>query len=709
MDNNINILEKDTWVSPFTIKIIENFLDERYYSFIKNIIETRNFIPATQGVGGRNIVQKEHKIRLDYTLNNQECATIDNHFLKKADCNCNLRERWRLLYYNGDTEEKGFRDAHTDWTTYSCHRRMSIIIGYSDPSEYEGGELYFRDKDIKYKIEKGAALVFDAKLVHEVLPVTKGKRYVLQAFLFDDSGYDLKREKNGKQHFSLLGNDLPPQSALPETKESNNDFLIYENKNAVHSRINSVNDCYIGNYKYMSDLRSFLEKNPEIHCFTWHKPDHLNKKWAGRAYGWNKRQVLEKKRLSNYTWPIEMKVISGVKNEIKQTNSDKATILETKEDSVESVNCLNVPVKNSVNDDNKYLTIVGTDGGPGNQIVGIKEAILISEVLNRNLIVPPILQHYVLNRLYRGTSEINPKYWNFNKIFTYKNDENYFKNLMENKELLKKEETVYYLRRQDIDKPLRMERILELKPTNKFMLHQRSFRNYNDFDELKAKSENTIILTDLYNNTAISNCFWNGCDTCELNPIFLDAYKEICKNLDFSDWIKEFGDNYIKEKFGDKDFIALHLRYPDYIYGNTDIKSINKLYNETDINNLVIEICNEKQIDRENVFIATSNKAKVKSSDLKDYHILYNDKNYDECESFIEQYIATKCKYFIYTGGIHAKPDHTHLRSTWSSFVIDYRNFKLGIDDETNIYLTKKFNNFEKKAEIKTLKFSRNE
>ena len=38
---------------------------------------------------------------------------------------------------------------------------MSIIIGLSNPSDYEGGELVFPNNNLRYKIEKGAAVIFD--------------------------------------------------------------------------------------------------------------------------------------------------------------------------------------------------------------------------------------------------------------------------------------------------------------------------------------------------------------------------------------------------------------------------------------------------------------------------------------------------------------------------------------------------------------------
>ena len=143
----------------------------------------------------------------DYTLTTLECSFIDKPLIKKADCNCTLRERWRVLYYNGDNDKKAFRDAQTDWTTYSCHRRMSIIISLSEPNDYEGGELVFPNDNLKYKLNKGSAVIFDGRMVHEVLPVTKGKRYVLQAFLFDETGWSLKKEKNGYNNYALFDYD----------------------------------------------------------------------------------------------------------------------------------------------------------------------------------------------------------------------------------------------------------------------------------------------------------------------------------------------------------------------------------------------------------------------------------------------------------------------------------------------------------------------
>ena len=696
----------DNWKSPFSIKIMHDFLDEKYYCFMKKLIEKDKFYKATQGVNKKQIVQEENKIRLDYTLDMNECAVIDKPFVYKADCNCNLRERWRLLFYDGDSDKKPFRDAHKDWTAWSCHRRMSIIIGLSNPDDYEGGELYFKENNLKYKIEKGTAIIFDSKLVHEVLPLSKGKRYVIQAFLFDDSGYDLRKEKPGKNNYILLGNDIDKNSIITKNlfndKERNKElenlntdsllenikimndnknWIFLENKNMVHSRLSSVDDCFIGEYKFLSDLIEYLNNNKNIVYFTWHNCSHHNKKWKYRAYGWTQDMCIKKQKTEITKWPYEKNVLSGYSKNIKDLK------LEINEIS-------NSNIKLSQHElQNKYLTVISTDGGPGNQIVGIKEAILMSKMLNRKLLFPPIIQHYVLNRVHRGGGNNNIKYWKFSEIFEYKDDNIEVLEAIENKHIIENTSNQYFIRKNDMTNPLRMEKLLELKNKNKKLLNVRNFKNLSDYNELKGyEDEHLLTITQLYNSTAISKCFWNGCDTCEMNPVIFNLYKDICSKFHFSQKIKEFGEKYINETFGKEEFVCLHLRYSDY-GDDKDLKDITKLYNESDINNLIIKVCEKESISNKNVFVATSNQKRLLNSDLKVYKLLPKNIKYDEIESFIEQYIAIKSKIFIYSGGLtdRDKGNHEHKRSTWASFVIDYRSYLLNKEKNSNIYLTNRF------------------
>ncbi len=665
-------MTNDPWISPYSIKVMNDFLDEKYYSFLNNIIENKQFYKATQGIGNSQLVQEQHKIRLDYTLDTNECSVIDKPLINKADCKCNLRERWRLLYYNGDDDKKAFRDAHTDWTSYSCHRRMSIIIGLSNPDDYEGGELVFPNNNLKYKIGKGCAVIFDAKLLHEVLPVTKGKRYVLQAFLFDETGWNLKKVKNGYSNFAMLENveytnkimsNIKRNNQLVEQENNKNDnWDIYNNFNAVHSKISSYTADYIGTFNYCNDVYNALEKYNNKCYFTWHKPSHPNSKWRGRLYAWDENTCILKKRNNVSAWPREDHTLSGKKKSV-----DDNIFIQIVED----------------NNEDKYLSVISCDGGPGNQIEGIKEGLLLSRALNREFIFPPIIQHYTLNRSYRGNDK-EIKYWNFNEIFNYNNEK--INNLVDNISKIEDSNlTIQCTREQDIVKKLRMETLFNDK-CKKARICKNRFSNENDMKILQTEDK-YIVISHLYNNMQISTCFWNGCDICGINNQLINLYKEVCSKFDYSDKIKYLGNKFIKENLGEK-FISLHLRYQDYF--NEDIKQVNKLYDESDIKKLIDELTKDNDMP---IFIATNNQKKILNSDLKDYKMLEIDKENDELESFIEQYICSHSSIFIYSGGIHAKPTHTHLRSTWSSFVIDYRFCILNKKSNDNIYLSNYFSN----------------
>ena len=115
------------------------------------------------------------------------------------------------------------------------------------------------------------------------------------------------------------------------------------------------------------------------------------------------------------------------------------------------------------------------------------------------------------------------------------------------------------------------------------------------------------------------------------------------------------------------------------------------LYNETDVKNYIVRLCKTYNISEKNVFIASNKQNLISKSELKHYKMLNPDSSYNELESFIEQYICCMSDKFLYTGGIHAKPEHKHLRSTWSSFVLDYRYCILNKAKQDNYYLTNCF------------------
>lgn len=80
-------------------------------------------------------------------------------------------------------ERRDFFATHRDNNLpNTAHRRLAVSIELND--DYEGGGLVFPEySDDRWRAPAGGGLVFSCSLLHEAVPVTAGRRYVLLAFL----------------------------------------------------------------------------------------------------------------------------------------------------------------------------------------------------------------------------------------------------------------------------------------------------------------------------------------------------------------------------------------------------------------------------------------------------------------------------------------------------------------------------------------------
>jgi peroxiredoxin/predicted 2-oxoglutarate/Fe(II)-dependent dioxygenase YbiX len=93
------------------------------------------------------------------------------------------REHYRIARY--DSSSGGVLHPHRDNAIKeTAHRRFTVTINLN-AGEYEGGALRFREYgDHFYEVERGTAVVWSATLLHEVMPVTKGARFVLGVHMY---------------------------------------------------------------------------------------------------------------------------------------------------------------------------------------------------------------------------------------------------------------------------------------------------------------------------------------------------------------------------------------------------------------------------------------------------------------------------------------------------------------------------------------------
>ncbi|PHQ61847.1 MAG: hypothetical protein COC10_11460 [Sphingobium sp.] len=148
-------------------------------------------------------VDHNHKRRRDQVIEDQ--AMVD---LLKARINIALRpmiqrafqfdatriERFLVACYDA-REGSHFRPHRDNTTKGTAHRRFACTINLNEEA-FDGGELCFPEfGQRRYRAPTGGAIVFSCSLLHEALPVTRGRRYAFLPFFYDEDAARL-RERN---------------------------------------------------------------------------------------------------------------------------------------------------------------------------------------------------------------------------------------------------------------------------------------------------------------------------------------------------------------------------------------------------------------------------------------------------------------------------------------------------------------------------------
>lgn len=113
--------------------------------------------------------------------------------VRKAFCfGITRMERYTVACY--DSKEGGFFHPHRDNTLAgTAHRRIALSVNLND--DFEGGTLNFPEYGPRnYKMPAGTGVAFSCTLLHQVLPVTQGRRYAFLPFLYDEESAALREE-----------------------------------------------------------------------------------------------------------------------------------------------------------------------------------------------------------------------------------------------------------------------------------------------------------------------------------------------------------------------------------------------------------------------------------------------------------------------------------------------------------------------------------
>jgi predicted 2-oxoglutarate/Fe(II)-dependent dioxygenase YbiX/peroxiredoxin len=104
------------------------------------------------------------------------------------------------------------------------HRRFAVTINLN--GDYDGCDLVFPEFGRRtYRAPHGGAVVFSCGALHQVTPVTRGRRYAFLAFLYGEADAALRERNNarlheGEQRYGGLSDRLFPQDQPPGERQA---------------------------------------------------------------------------------------------------------------------------------------------------------------------------------------------------------------------------------------------------------------------------------------------------------------------------------------------------------------------------------------------------------------------------------------------------------------------------------------------------------
>lgn len=110
-------------------------------------------------------------------------ATISRVNGEKFDMDLDHFESLQFTRYDLNQHYDWHVDVH-EGQPMNSHRKLSMVIGLTDPDSYEGGDLLLNlggnpDTPMTLRVPLGGAVFFYSHIPHKVTPVTKGSRATL--------------------------------------------------------------------------------------------------------------------------------------------------------------------------------------------------------------------------------------------------------------------------------------------------------------------------------------------------------------------------------------------------------------------------------------------------------------------------------------------------------------------------------------------------
>ncbi|NJO41654.1 MAG: redoxin domain-containing protein [Cyanobacteria bacterium CRU_2_1] len=144
-------------------------------------------------------------------------------------------ERYTVACYEEATQ--GFFQPHRDNRSVgTAHRRFAMTLNLNT-GDYEGGCLRFPEYGTDlYCVATGSAIVFSCSLLHEAIPVTKGRRFALLSFFYGNEDAKLREQtksqiiRDGGKGSETGDRDSQPSDKKPDKQKPDKQSLGFQPK-----------------------------------------------------------------------------------------------------------------------------------------------------------------------------------------------------------------------------------------------------------------------------------------------------------------------------------------------------------------------------------------------------------------------------------------------------------------------------------------------
>jgi len=178
--------------SQAPVLLLERVVDDELCKALIAYWEGREKLTNTIDAPGGNIASADLKRRQDVQVDDpvlfkrlREALVrrISPLILQAFHTTINVLEAPVIGCY--DTASGGWFRRHRDNTTpATANRQFAVTLNLNSGEEYDGGEVRFPEFGRQlYRPAAGGALVFSCSLLHEVVPVTRGRRIGLFTFM----------------------------------------------------------------------------------------------------------------------------------------------------------------------------------------------------------------------------------------------------------------------------------------------------------------------------------------------------------------------------------------------------------------------------------------------------------------------------------------------------------------------------------------------